>query len=348
MPTITVQNHAQGGSGTATGNVDGFITTSYRCHYKVTVSDDILSPSYVLGHFQLTADLPWPGRVFNYAGGFDPTSICKSVDANWTEKSAGQFIVTANYEPAQGNFQQEEQPDNTGRNTTNPLLWADEVDVSYSSISIPVEAAEFRGFAPSPLVNRHMPIGSFRPITNSALKPYDPSIEEEAQIKIIRITKHSAFSQVEQFNKYIGAINSDTVTINKPAYGIRDTFGPFRAYIKGLSGTFAITNGIRHWRQTIEVHVSPLIFGWLRPIVDRGLDARRGQGDPDGRGGVVSEADLTTAGVIGHEPIKDKEGVPITEPVLLDGDGQPRKPGENAVYLLYNVRAVQPFSSIRW
>lgn len=346
MATYDVELSSLGSSGTATGSQEGTISRSYRASYIVTVSSDVRSPAGVFRYFELNADLPWPGRSYRYSDGFDGFSFCKSIDIDWVDKSDGKFIARATFEAAQQ--QEEEKPDNEGKNTTNPLLWADELDVSFSQISVPVEFCQFLGFVPQGIENRFLRNFTIQPVVNSALKPFDPTLEEEMQIKIIRITKYTGFYEGEAFNRYIGAQNADRVVINKPLYGFRDSIEPAHALIKGLSAQFGITNGIRHWRTTIEVHVSPFIFGWNRVVVDRGLDARRGQGDPNGAGGTVSASDLAAYGTVGHEPIKDKDGVPVSEPVLLDGNGQPLKPGETPVLLVYRTRPELLFSVIRW
>jgi hypothetical protein len=343
---VSVVAAGAGGNGTASGDQDGYISRSYRTTHKVTTTD-IYAASYIFEHFMFNVECPWPGRTYNYAGGFDVTSVCRTVDVKYVENSGGtQWIVDSTFAPEQG--QAEEKPDAQGNNTTNPLFWRDEIDVSYSQFTIPVEAAEFRAFVPNFINNQFFPFGYKGAVVNSAIKPYDPTLEEEAQLKIIRITKHGPVYQGGNFDAYQGAINGDTVTINKPLYRFFQVIPPFRGLIKGLSATFAISNNIPHWRQTMELHISPLLFGWFRPLIDRGLDARRAQGDPNGRGGTVSASEVSAFGAVHHEPIKDRDGVPVTEPVLLDGNGQPLKPGLSPVIMVWNTRKIMPFSPIRW
>lgn len=348
MSITEVKLSGVGISGSATGGKDAIVSRSYNAQYLVKATTDNLASSWVFDYFQRTPDLPWPGRFFNIGGGYDVESICKTLNVRYTANSEGQFVVDVSYEGLQGSQQQEEKPDQNGQATNNPLEWADEIDVSYTQISIPVEVGEFRGFQPDPIDNRRLRPGMITPIVNSAMKVYDPTIEEESQIKVIRISKYSRESQSEAFNNYIGAINSDRVVINKPAYGFRDSFDPYRGLIKGLTAQFAISNGIPHFRQGIELHISFLLYGWFRPLVDRGLDESRGEGDSNGRGSFVSASELPQFGALPHEPIKDDEGVTISEPVLFNGLGQRLEDGAPPVYLIYNVRKIIPFSPIRW
>lgn len=347
MPSVvSVEDYGDGGSGTATGDQQGYVSRSYQTTHMVN-TDGIYAASYIFEHFMFNVEYPWPGRNYNYAGGFDPTSICKTVNVKYVQGSGGtKWLVDAAFSPEQG--QAQEQQDAQGNNTTNPLLWRDEIDITYSQVTVPVEAAEFRAFIPNFINNKFFPFGYRGAVVNSALKPYDPTLEEEAQIKVLRITKYSPVYQGGNFDRYQGAINGDRVVINKPQYRFFQTIEPFHAYIKGLSATFAVTNNIPHWRQTMELHICNFVFGWFRPVVDRGLDARRAAGDPNGRGGTVSESEVATFGAVAHEPIKDKDGVPITEPVLLDGNGQPLKPGNSPIIMVWNTRNILPFSPIRW
>lgn len=341
MPSVvSVEEGRPGDSGTATGDNQGYVSRAYRTTHKVT-TDGIYASSYIFAHLMSNLSCPWPGRTYNYAGGYDVTSVCKSVDVKYVENSGGKlWTVDSSFAPEQG--QPEEKQDPQGNNTTNPLQWRDELDVSYSSITIPVEAAEFRAFQPNAINNRFIAPGYIGPIVNSALKPYDPTLEEEAQIKVLRITKYGPVYQGGNFDAYQGAINGDRVIINKPLYRFFQSIEPYRAYIKGLSATFAVTNNIPHWRQTMELHICNLIYGWFRVLVDRGMDERRFPGDPNGRGGTVSNSQRP-----GYEPAKDKDGVPLSEPVLFDGQGQKLERGP-PVLMIYNTRKIMPFSPIRW
>jgi len=77
---------------------------------------------------------------------------------------------------------------------------------------------------------------------------------------------------------------------------------------------------------------------------------RRAAGDPDGKGSTISPGDLVAAGLPTNAIMQDTNGIPLSEPVLFDGNGQPLKTGPQArpVVLVYNVRKLRPFSPIRW
>jgi hypothetical protein len=350
MSVTTVKLHSQGASGTATGTDNGNVTASYRSAYRVQVSDPSDGPDYVLNYFLLNADYPWPGRTFHFGSSFDVSAVCRTVDANYEEKSNGWFTVSCTFVSERGGGDQQQQTGTTpeGKNSQDPTQWHDEIDVSFTQISVPAEVAIFRGFVPQGINNPYLRPGRIGPVVNSALKPYDPTLEEEVDIKVIRITKNAKSYDGRFYSRYQGAVNNDTVTISKNAYRFKETFKPYQGRIKVISGQFAIANGIPYWRQTIEVHVHPAEAGWRRFIVDRGMDARRGANDPNGKGGTVSASDVLNAGTVNHEAIKDSSGTPISEPVLLDGNGQPLATDKPPVYLVYSTRIEIPFAGIRW
>ena len=349
MSVSIVDLHSQGASGTATGTDTGDVSASYRSAYRVTVDDPLDQPDLVLAHFRGNADLPWPGRAFKFGNGFDATVFCKTIDADFVEHSAGQFVVRCTFSSQQNDEKQDGQtPD--GKTSQDPTQWHDEIDVSYTQVSIPVERATFQGFLPDGINNTFLQKGKVGPIVNSALCVYDPTLEEEIDIKVLRITKYLKAYDGATFGKFQGAVNSDEVSIVKSAYKFKESFGKYQGFMRANSAQFAITNGKPHYRQTIEVHIHPLENGWRRLVVDRGLDARRAAEDPDGKGGTISNSDVADAGAVYHEPIKDKEGYAITEPVLLDGNGQPLKvtSGMNPVYLIYSTKKEMAFAGIQW
>lgn len=347
MSVSQVKLHSAGASGTSQGTDFGTVTNSYRSQYRVQVSDPLDTAPVVLAYFALNADYPWPGRPFFYGNGFDTTVICKTVDAQYVENSNGWYNVTCGFASAQSQEQKQDGQKSDGTTTQNPLLWHDEIDISFSQIAVPVEQGIFRGFDPPGINNPYLKPGNVGPIVNSALKPYDPTLEEEVDIKVLRITKYTKNYDGGFYSKYQGRVNSDSVTISKAAYGFKESFGPWQGRIKSISGQFAITNGIPHYRQTIEVHIHPAKSGWRRYIIDRGFDERRAFGDANGKGGTISASDLLTPDEIKYEPVKDLAGYPVTEPVLLNGNGQ-KVTNSGPVYLIYSTRIEIPFSGIRW
>lgn len=340
-----------GASGAATG--EGPLSTQYRynANYLFEVDEPLQGPKTILQYFRTNGDLPWIGDGFDYGAEQDSNSRCKTISPDRIDKS-NWFRVKVDFEPLESE-QPDKGEDENGNSQEDPLLWHDEIDVSYTQVTIPVELATFRGtnrngINGSPM--RVRALGSDGPVINSAGVPFDPGIEYEVDVKIVRITKNVAEFDGNLNNQFQGAVNNDQVVINKQPYRYRDTWGPLTARIKNISGSFQIANRIPYWKKTIEVHITPV--GWRRLIVDRGLERRQLPGDirewdANGTPIQISDGDILP-GQSHHMRIKDADGYPITAPVLLDGDGAPLKPDRPAIYLEYQTYFEIPFAGINW
>lgn len=348
MSVTSVALHSQGAGGSASGSDNGDVSLSYRSAYRVTCSEGDYDPGEVLRHFQLTADLPWPGRTFKFGTSFDVTAVTKTIDANYVEHSQGKFIVNCTFGPQKGEEQQPGQ-DPKGNTTNDPVKWHDEISVNFTQISIPVESAIFKGWTKLGVNNPAFVQGKSMALMNSATKPFDPTIEEEVDIKVIRITRNVRAYDGSIITQYQGAINSDRVTINKPAYKFRESFGLYHGRIKAITADFALTNGFPYYRNSIEVHVFPPgRYGWLRLILDQGIEELYRAEDTRPDGTTVSYNDLPTNRPFEIKTITDEEGLPITSPVRLNGNGKALKPEEEAVYGIWQTRHLLPFSNIPW
>jgi hypothetical protein len=63
---------------------------------------------------------------------------------------------------------------------------------------------------------------------------------------------------------------------------------------------------------------------WEFKILDRGFCARAMLGDPDGHGGAIYEDSRAFVEEMAPQRrLMDSDGLPLSEPVLLNGDGQP-------------------------
>lgn len=306
-------------SGDAQGEDATFIKASYSARYFVKCSEPTDAPNVVLAHFRATGSLPWAGRPFRLGGHSDVSARCKKVQCDYIPQSGGMYNVLAEF--SSSDTPKEQQPDINGRQTENPLLWRDEIEVGYSQLGHPVQLAKFHGFKNARKFNKFLKVGDEVIPMNSALVPYDPGIEGELEIKIIRISKNAAIYFDNQISRLQGTVNANTVNIIKPLYGFAATV-PARLGKLRFGGSYAVTNDIGYWKQTAEIHVNPL--GWRRELLDRGFTRRAAPGDPDAKGGTMpTPTSILTPGTATTEPILDGDGNPISEPILLDGDGQP-------------------------
>lgn len=347
MAVTEVKPSSAGARGTASGEDPSKVVVSYSSTYRVTCSDPSDTAPVVLAYFSQNSQLPWMGRVLNFGNGFDASVQCKSVTADPIDKSGGLFLVSCEFKSLEGDTGGGQPATGTTiekKNSDDPIAWHDEIDITYSNITEPVDRAIFRGFINGG-GNPFMRAGVERAVTNSANVPYDPPLERENSIRVIRITRNSKESNYGTYAKYKNTVNSDAFSINKSAYGFRLELRPFFAKFTDFGQSFAIENKVRYWRETIEVQIHPR--GWRRQIPDRGLMRRLTEGDKDDAGNTISAGDITD-GWVHHTPIKDKDGLPITEPVLLDGNGKPIGPSRPTVWLIYSVEDEIPFAGIKW
>ena len=338
---------SEGARGSASGETPGNVVISYSSTYRVKCSDASDAPSTVLNFFSQNAAYPWMGRVFNFGNGFDSSVICKSVNADYIDKSAGKFIVRCEFASleGQGGGSATQGIDPTGKNTEDPLKWYDEIDITYANITEAAEKAVFRGFI-NGKGNAFFREGVERAITNSAGTPFVPPLEREVSIRVIRITTNSRECNLGAFAKFKNTVNSDAFSINKPIYGFRYEVRPNFAKFTDFACSFQIDNKVKYWRETKEVQIHPR--GWRRVVLDRGIHRRLAAGDKDDAGNTISDSDVVD-GWVPFTPVKDKDGYPITEPVPFDGNGKPLiSPTLPHVYLIYSVDDEIPFGGIKW
>jgi hypothetical protein len=264
-------------------------------------------------------------------------AILKSMDGSLADGATDIWYVRLSYAPR--DEEKEEKPDENGNMTAVPVDWRDEINISSMQIGVPVERAIYRGgfvgVAGALKANGDM----FTPC-NSAFVPFDPGLEKEMAIRVVRITKFRSEYNGNVIASRVNKVNSDNVNINKPAYNYVDNWGPLTARIVSAGGQFQSANGAKYWRIDYEIHIHP--DGWREDVVDRGLHARGMAGDPDGEGGTISMTGIAPgAPFVRH--LMDINFVPITEPVLLNGDGQPLAPGLPPVFITYQKYDEVPF-----
>lgn len=287
-------------------------------------------------------------REFEAAGGTpslgsllpeDSYSYLKSMSADRADGTLDAWYVKLSYSPRDNN-EREERPDQEGNMTSNALDWRDEIEIGAMQISMPVYKAIYRGGFVG-VAGALKEVGEeFIPM-NSAFVPFDPGLEKDVAVGTYRITKFR--------DKYDGAtigarrnkVNSDTVNINKPTHNLTDKWLPFTARIVQAGGQFQVNGNQKYWRITYEVHIHP--DTWRDQVPDRGLSARALDGDPDGQGGTFS-FDRRKNGQGFVRPLLGFNFEPITEPVLLNGDGQPLADGKPPVYITYQKYTEVPFA----
>ena len=112
-------------------------------------------------------------------------------------------------------------------------------------------------------------------------------------------------------------------------------FLSYKCQIASVSGSIVRKNSKTVWRIATEMLVDHE-FGFRAEVLDQGVTAIGGDNYPDGMGGNFAVAGLA-AGVPAQRRILDPNGLPISEPILLDGDGQPLALGGDPVYSTWSI-----------
>lgn len=345
MTVSEVKLTSQGASGAVTGDSPENVSASYNCTYFVKCDSQSDAPSTVLLHFMRTSSLPWSGRPYRFGNGFDFGVVCESVTANYIDKGAGAFTVNCSFKSVQGSEDQQTGKTLDGKDSPDPTKWHDEIEISFQNVTIAADFGQFRGLGGG-AGSRTFRANEYRAVTNSAGVPFNPPIEKQRAIRVLRITKNSRTTIATLADKYINAVNSDSFTINKPDYGFSYKVDKYCAKINGYSTAFAIENGYKFWRESIEVYINPNT--WRRAILDAGYHRRQMFSDFDDTGATIPFAEAQAAGWVPYTTIKDKNGDPISTPVMLNGNGRQLRPGESPVYIYYSIEDELPFSGIKW
>jgi hypothetical protein len=352
MSVTSVSLHSQGTSGNASGSDKEATKAAYRSMYRVKCSSPLDTVDEVLKHFRITASLPWIGRRFKFGNGFNTSVFCKDVQADYVDKSDGIFVVGCKFESLEGNKGGDQGGTISGDASDNPLKWHDEISVSYQNITIPVEEATLWGFTKLGVDNPNLKKGYKGAVVSSAMTPLDPTLEDDTRIQVVRITKFLPSYNGDQYTPYLDCINNDRFTINKPQYGFRLSVGLYKAKFGSVSTDFGITSGIKYYRQTAELLISTLPYGWLRLVVDRDVKRLIGPGKKNDAGVTISPGDDQSERLkdrkIFTSHLKDDYGYPLTTPVRFNGEGDPLDPKDKTVHMIWQTKQLKSFAALRW
>lgn len=329
------------GAGGVEGTKSDSLRVSYSSMYQAKCDDQTNGPNTVLNFFRLNANYPWPGRTYRFGTDFDTTAFCRSVRPSYIEGSQGIYLVACEFADAEQDNPPQSQPTSDGKQSTNPLDWLPEVDVSFGTYSAPVEYATFlqtlNGGA-----SAFLKPGKFCAVTNSALQPLDPTFEEQYSFKTIRFTKNVKEYDDTFYNQYQDAINKAETSINLRKLKFTTTIAKHYGKLN-VSASLNFQNGVLYWRRSIELQVRP----WDRAILDQGTNEIYFAGDRL-NGAVVSASDVPAGRVSMEVSIKDYDDMPIDKPVPLDGNGKRAQEGKPPVSLVWRTFHEEDFSKIDW
>ena len=201
-----------------------------------------------------------------------------------------------------------------------PKHWG--VTITYNSRKNPLEVAPKVSYFS---VESHEKIDRDRngvPITNSAGETFDPPITKGVKDLVIRIMRNEPFFNEPLMSEYENAINADVFRTPRG-----DTFDPGTVKCNMISGDQVYPSDAPAEMNYYEVAYEFQIRwdGWKRRILDEGFRKK------------------TTAG---YETIEDVNGIPLSQPSMLDGSGALLADGADPVFKEFELDKILPFASL--
>ncbi len=306
---------------------------TYAAQWLVETTDSADNQVVVANALRGYLGQPWAG----FGNGQDLEAICVSITPSRVPDSTKFWIVQGKWETPQ----REDQSDDNGNPTDNPLDWRDRVEVGSAKFTVPVESAKLI----TDLAGVGRPANSEGPVIAASGEVLDPPLEKEEAYRIYRITRMMKNFPAEQLDEYENAVNSDVVTLVKD--GLKRTFQKYTLKMEPATSALQYHrrddgSEIFYWAVPYEVHHKK--SGWRRKILNMGHHRRATAGDPDGRGGTISNSDLLN-GQPHMRRVVDADDNPMGK-VMLDLDGQPLAMGADPVYLTYAVHDELPFKKL--
>ena len=328
----------------------------YTATYRVETDTHLDQTKTIVDFFRDNARfndlaLPYLDSSYSFANDVDPVALCDSIAPKRAENSQQHWTVEFHYKTPD---EEEEETGETesGDASNNPLDWRPTVDISFVEYTRPVTKAIYRGGMTNGLLQE----GQEYPVVNSAMTVLDPPLERAALQQLFRIGKYwfeypwvakFAFRAVNK--RAFSLLVRDPNMIGKDGKPTEDegalsvSFSPFQCQIASLNGALVKKNGLTVWKLSTEMLVDRE-FGFRVDVLDRGLSAKAGDGDPDGMGGYYSASD-DVDGRPQERRLLDANGVPLTEPVLFDGNGQPLELGADPVHITWSIYPEHDFKA---
>lgn len=331
MAVSSVTAHWNGWQGSDTASKQ-----SFQVMYLVNTDSASDGPGVVLGSGAESAGLP--ALTDAYVAGNDSVTTSYVQSRAARRRTSKQWEITVTYAPANESSDggDEGKPrglDENGNPVEDLLLEADDIEVDVQKMTRVAERGIFRG-----LVKGNVPdappqnaglagiitLGDWRAITNSANVTFDPPFVMDYTRQILRITRNQQAYNGDLYLAYHDTVNSIQVVVNRIGFTL--TIPPYAGRCEGIR-TQRITRGNQIlYRTSFEFHIDK-VFGWRPDFLDQGFHKA-----PDNVGDIPS-------GYVGIplEKINDINGLPITEPIRLDGFGQPLPAASPNVYMRYTV-----------
>lgn len=179
------------------------------------------------------------------------------------------------------------------------------------------------------------------PLTNSAWQQYDPPPDADYSRLGVTITRNHFRFPTVLMGKYQDVVNRDNFIININGFYLK--VPKFAAKMQSISGAREFADESPFWSVRYEFHLD-LYRGWRVDLLDRGYvetkeDTETSELDNNGD-------NYPTATHKQLQVVIDDKGMPMSEPVLLDGEGKKLSPDGTPVYIRYAIYQERPFSPL--
>lgn len=348
VTSVKILHNGWTGSDTAGGGI------TFNVVYLVEVSDKSDGPLVVLN----ASGLPMVGDSYEVGNDRDDFAFVKSVSPSPIADMMWNVVVTFGpLEPsgeASSNGSNTEGLDEEGKPTDDPFEIAARISVSSVLAKRAAQHGAYLGritadlgggfqYNPAHIIADRPPIPNppfttanlkggiddRTPITNSVFTPFDPPPEIDYTRTRISISMNLRFPPF-WMKRYVNSVNKSKVWFVDALGDTIASADPFAAKVMGVGYQERILNNQMFWATDIDILVDEL-FTWRLEILDRGYCDTTNEG--------VSEGAT-------KKNIVDKNGLPLAEPVLLNGQGsQLDLEQANAVYLVYGVYPEEDFNA---
>lgn len=304
---------------------------SYSATYTIITDDPLDGPATIWTYLRANvADLL---DTYEHGNDADGGSFLQSWSVpQHTSGDATVWTCTAEYEPLSPSDDNNDRNEN-GDKVKDPKDMAPEVSIRYSLTTEAVEKAKYlSGFTHAPAI--HAVNDEIVP-QNSATEPFDPPLERDAPIQVIRISKRVDNWEGDDAADHFNCINSEKLKF-KAWTNATHTFEKYTLKVQSIDATHVWNESAHDWEwdATVELHYNPKT--WRPEVIDRGMHRIARAGDPDGRGGTISPSDLPQGVMQVAIPV-DFDGLATNTPILLDGAGNPQAPGGAPVLIKYGI-----------
>ena len=312
-----------------------------------------------------STDLPVVGSFYVSGNDANIFSYLKKLRAR-RQKSAEsmtRWLVHGKYAPIDED-DEDEQPDDQGEPTENPLEHRWEITTGTARFTTPALEGINREVFNAPGEKFHRAVDTSGPVTNTLGEVFIPPAERDESRWTLRFAHNETTFNGDTFRPWLDAINNDGFNVHlahaptstaPPAVFFNLSVAAYEAKVMSISGdprrqTYTDALGVQqvvdYYRIEVEMEIYP-DGDWRYLLPNMSVSARAGAGDPDGKGGTLSAGDVG-ADDVGKRRLQDRWGHPMTEPTFIDRvTGRPQADEENLTYSIYKERDFLTFAFLQ-